>query len=182
MSTRSKAWLQAAAIISLISCASLVALGICVIFNILGATQYVKQFIQMLARGVNSGDMLFFKVTLVVSMGLSFIINLIAAYTYFKVAGTYHPGQNEYISLCIVSSIQLILGSTILPGLIVLVIVMRNKHLYNTHPDVAKENQFDNLTREVGALNRLRNDGTIDVETYRKQLDRLLTKHINNNR
>ena len=181
MSTRSRTWLKVAAIISIMSCVFMLTASVFVYFNIMNAGELFAKAFRKMMRTMSDGDVYFYKITLIVDMVLSIIVNIVAATTYFKLSNRTYPSISEYSTLSIVAAIQLVFGSTFIPGIIVIIVVIRNRHIYNTTP-ANNETPTITLTQRVNELNKLRDAGQIDNDTYKKQLDKLLTEHVKNSK
>ena len=175
MSLRSKTFLKIAGILSIVTCVLLLVAGIFIALDLFDISEVYTKWFRDYIRGISSGDITFYKISVIISFALMFTINLVASITYLRAGFTQNVSESHYVSLSVISCIQIFFGSTLLPGLIVLIIVFRNKHIYNATQEVPQE---DSLASKVTKLNELRDSGKIDAETYKKQLDRILTEHV----
>ena len=176
MSLRSKTFLKVAGILSIITCTLLFVAGIFIAFDLSNISEIYTKWFRDFIRGISNGDITFYKISVIISFALMFAINLIASITYLKAGFVQNVTESHYVSLSVISCIQIFFGGTLLPGLIVLIIVFRNKHIYNTAQQTPQDNS---LASKVTKLTELRDSGEIDASSYKKQLDKILTENVN---
>ena len=179
MSNRSRTWLKVAAILSIITCVTLLTASILILTNLFGAGDIFADLFRKMIAGMSPSDITFYKVSVTVNCVLAIIINALSASSYLKVSKVKYPTINEYRSLFNSAFIQLFFGETFIPAIIALIVAGRNRHIILTNP-VRKENKMDALTRKVSELKRLKESGVITDEQFNVQLNNLLNEHIKN--
>ncbi len=177
MSSRGRITLKIAGYISIVSAIALLMLGIFVAFNTFGISDYYVNILHKIIPGMNNGDVNFYRITAMVNIALSILINLYCGLTYLRIARVPKPALPEYVLMLNSSLIQLFFGGTLIGAIMVLVVSLRNRHLKNTTTPTAKDSMVE-LSERVKALNALRNAGQIDEAEYTKQLNSLLDNHV----
>ncbi len=177
MSNRGRMTLKIAGYISIISAIALLMLGIFVAFNTFDISDYYVGILHKIIPGMNNTDVNFYRISAIVNLVLSILINLYCGFTYLRIARVPKPALPEYALMLNSSLIQLFFGGTLIGAIMVLVVSIRNRHLKNAVTPTAKDSMAE-LSERVRALNALRNAGQIDEAEYTKQLNSLLENHV----
>lgn len=178
MSNRGKLTIKIAGYYSLVSAFALVVVCLLLIFNISEVSDFYEIVLKEFVAGLAPGDVKFYKISSIINLSLSALINLFSGRTYLRIAKNPHPIARDYYSLMSTALIQLFFGGTVIGGVIALVVACRNTHLKKINPANANTvSNLDILKSQVEQLNIQRERNKITAEEYQIELDKLLENY-----